>query len=77
MGSLGDSSQRFQDILSWVGGPAVPSSSQRQWDYLTRSPRSAEALGNLRTKVLDHNKFQLVYNPTDVLILKKAKAEVK
>ena len=76
-GSLGDSSQRFQDILSRVCGPAVPPSSQRQWDYSTRSPCSAEALGNLRTKVLDHNKFQLVYNPTDALLLEKAKAEVK
>ena len=71
------SKQSIGVLVSRFDRPGSSRSAPGEWTYCTRGSRGADVFPTLSTKALDPKKFKLEYNPTDTLLLEKAKAEVK
>ena len=67
-----DSYMRYEEIISRYDTAEVDNA----WTYVCRSDRGGEVYGNLPKRHSPDSDFKLKFNPTDAMLLKKAKVEI-
>ena len=65
---------RYDDLIAHWGGTVE---LEKDWLYMSHSHRSGQLFGDLPKRRMPDGDFKLVYNPTDEMLLAKAKVEVK
>ena len=71
-GNLDDSYDRYDEFFS----REESNSGTMRWVYSHRSNRSGEFFGNLPKRRVPPEIFKLAFNPTDKMLLEKAKGEI-
>ena len=64
---------RYDDLIAHWGGTVE---LEKDWLYMSHSDRSRQLFGGLPTRRMPDGDFKLQYNPTDKMLLAKAKVEV-
>ena len=69
-----DTSTRYDDlVLQWENTDAEV---DKDWTYLCHSNQGGEIFGGVPKRRVPDGDFNLKYNPTDEILLEKAKVEI-
>ena len=69
-----ESDYGYDELVDHAAGAAAD--LEKKWVYLCHSNRGGHLFGDLPTRRVPESDFNLLYNPTDKMLLEKARAEI-